>query len=155
MPGEEKIKIVAINRKAGHEYHVEDRFEAGLVLKGSEIKSIRDGAVSFSDSFVDLLEGELWLVGFKIADYSKASCFGHAPMRNRKLLLKKDEIRKISRRIEEKGYTAVPLKLYLKDGLAKMEIGLAKGRTRVDKRDAIRKKDEDKQLRRDLKERNR
>ncbi len=148
-------KIISTNRRAFRSYSVEERFEAGLVLQGSEIKSIRAGKVSFMDGHVVHRDGELFLVGFHIAEYAFASHFGHAPTRERKLLLNKTEIKKIGRRIDERGYTVVPLSIYLKGGRAKVEIGLARGKRAFDRRHEIRERDENRQAERDLRERNR
>jgi SsrA-binding protein len=149
------IKIISTNRRAFRSYSVEERFEAGLVLQGSEIKSIRAGKVSFMDAHVVHRDGELFLVGFHIAEYEYASHFGHEPTRERKLLLKKVEIKKIGRRIDERGYTVVPLSVYLKGGRAKIEIGLARGKRAVDRRHEIRERDENRHAERELRERNR
>ena len=148
-------KIISNNRRAFRSYSVEDRFEAGLVLKGSEIKSLRGGKVSLMDAHVVHRDGELWLVGLHIAEYAFASHFGHDPTRDRKLLLNKVEIKKIGRRIDERGYTVVPLSIYLKGSRAKVEIGLARGKRAVDRRHEIRERDENRQAARDLREKNR
>jgi SsrA-binding protein len=151
LVADDNIKIVALNRKASHLFSIEERFEAGMVLRGSEIKSIRAGQVSFGDAWVEVRPDGLWLVSFHISDYDHASAFGHEPLRPKKLLLNTEEIKKIARRVTEKGFTCVPLKLYLKDGLAKLEIGLARGKTGVDKRQDIRKRDEHREMHRELK----
>lgn len=148
-------KIIGTNRRAFRSYSVEDRFEAGMVLHGSEIKSIRAGKVSFMDAHVVHRDGELFLVGFHIAEYEYASHFGHEPTRERKLLLNKAEIKKIGRRVDERGYTVVPLSIYLKGGRAKIEIGLARGKRAVDRRHEIRERDENRHAERELRERNR
>jgi len=148
-------KIVSTNRRAFRSYSVEERYEAGVVLQGSEIKSIRGGKVSFMDAHVVHREGELFLVGFHIAEYAFASHFGHEPTRERKLLLNKAEIKKIGRRIDERGYTVVPLSIYLKGGRAKFELGLARGKRAVDRRHEIRERDENRGAERELRERNR
>ncbi len=148
-------KIISTNRRAFRSYSVEDRFEAGMVLQGSEIKSIRGGKVSFMDAHVVHRDGELWLVGLHIAEYAFANNFGHEPTRDRKLLLNKLEIKKIGRRIDERGYTVVPLSIYLKGSRAKVEIGLARGKRAVDRRHEIRERDENRQAARDLREKNR
>lgn len=135
-------KVVATNRKAKHEYFIELRFEAGIMLMGSEIKSIRAGKVNFGDSHVENRGGELWLVGLHIAEYVFATYTGHEPTRDRKLLLHRSEIDKIIKRVSEKGFTAVPLSVYLKEGKAKVELGLAQGKKKFDKREDIKKRDE-------------
>jgi SsrA-binding protein len=146
------IKIITKNRKARHEYHIEETFDAGLALMGSEIKSIRANRISLGDGFVQEREGELWLMNVHIATYDEASIFGHAdPLRPRKLLLHKREIAEISSRIRERGYTAIPTMVYLQKGRAKVEIALAKGKKLYDKRDAIGKRDVEREIRRALK----
>jgi SsrA-binding protein len=148
-------KLIGKNRQAFRSYSVEERYEAGLVLVGSEIKSIRAGKVSFQDAHAVQKDGELWLVGLHIAEYSHASYFGHEPTRDRKLLLNRFEIKKIIRRIDERGYAAIPLSIYLKNGKAKLELGLARGKRQTDRRQEIRRRDENRQAERDLRERNR
>ena len=148
-------KIISTNRRAFRSYSVEDRFEAGVMLQGSEIKSIRAGKVSFMDAHVVHRDGELWLVGLHVAEYAFASRFGHEPTRERKLLLNKVEIKKIGRRIDERGYTVIPLSIYLKGSYAKIEIGLARGKRAVDRRHEIRERDENRNAERELRERNR
>ncbi len=146
------IKIITKNRKARHEYHIEETFDAGLALMGSEIKSIRANRISLGDGFVQEREGELWLMNVHIATYDEASIFGHAdPLRPRKLLLHKREIAEITGRIRERGYTAIPTMVYLQKGRAKIEIALAKGKKLYDKRDAIGKRDVEREIRRALK----
>lgn len=149
----EHVKIIARNKKAHHDYHLEDKFEAGIVLLGSEIKSIRGNKVNLTDGFVQERGGELWLLNVHIATYDEAGIFGHSdPLRPRKLLLKKREIAEISARIRERGYTVVPTSIYLSKGRAKIEIALARGKKQYDKRDAIAKRDAERQIRRALKE---
>ena len=150
MPG---AKVVATNRKAARDYHLEDRHEAGLVLAGSEIKSIRAGRVNLSDGYVQPRDGELWLVGVHIAPYQPAGRFGHEPKRLRKLLLHRREIDRLTARVQERGYTIVPTRLFLKGGLAKVEIALARGKRKYDKRQQIAKRDADRDIARALKER--
>jgi len=149
------IKIVATNRKAYHQYQFHDAFEAGLVLKGSEIKSIRAGRVSLQEGFVLFEGGEAWLVNVHIAQYDPASSQNHEPRRRRKLLLHRREIDRLQSQAREKGYTVVPTKLYLKDGRAKVEIALARGKKLYDKRQTIAKRDAKRQVERALKERHR
>ncbi len=147
------IKIIATNRKARHEYHFDDTYEAGLVLMGSEIKSIRAGRVSLQEGFVLFEEGEAWLVNVHIAQYDAASRQNHEPKRKRKLLLHRRQIDRLHGRTREKGYTVIPTKLYLKDGRAKVEIALARGKRQYDKRQAIAKRDSKRQVERAIKER--
>jgi SsrA-binding protein len=149
----DNIKIVAQNRKASYDYFIERTFQAGLVLQGSEIKSIRSNNVQLRDGYVQAIEQELWLIGVHISTYEQASMFGHAdPMRPRKLLLHKKEIVQIIEKSRERGYTVIPTKLFLQHGLAKVEIALAKGKKQYDKRDAISKRDAETEIRRTLKE---
>lgn len=140
----ENIKVLATNRKASFEYFLMEKFEAGLVLQGSEIKSIRAGQISIQESFVDVPNGqEAWLVEAHIAPYEQAGThFNHEPKRKRKLLLHKKQIREIWNEIRIKGMTVVPTRVYLKDGRAKIEIALAKGKKAYDKRATIAKRDE-------------
>jgi SsrA-binding protein len=149
------IKVVATNRKAYHDYQIHDTFEAGLVLVGSEIKSIRAGQVSLQDGFVQFERGEAWLINVHIAQYDPASRLNHEPRRRRKLLLHRREIERLLGKVQEKGFTLVPTRLYLKDGRAKMEIALAKGKRLYDKRQAIAKRDSDRQIERALKDEDR
>lgn len=135
------IKVMATNRKATFEYVLLERFEAGIALHGSEIKSIRAGQISLSESYVRIEENKAWLVNAHIAPYDPASRQNHDPLRPRQLLLKKREIRELWNDIRLKGTTLIPTKLYLKDGLAKLEIALAKGKKLYDKRHEIAKKD--------------
>ncbi len=139
----EDVKVVANNRKASFEYFLLERFEAGLVLQGSEIKSIRAGQMSIQESYVDIVNGEeAWLIEANIAPYVQANRFNHDPKRKRKLLLHKKQIRELWNNIRIKGMTVVPLRVYLKDGRAKIEIALAKGKKAYDKRATIAKRDE-------------
>ena len=137
MPKEQGRKIVAQNKKARHDFHIEDTFEAGLVLVGTEVKSLRMGRASLVDGFVDIEAGEAWLHGVHIPEYSQGTWTNHAARRKRKLLLNRVEIDKIERRVNEKGLTVVPLALYFLDGRAKVEIALAKGKKSWDKRAAL------------------
>ena len=151
----EPIKVVATNRKATHDYHIEDRYEAGLVLLGTEIKSIRAGGVSLKEGYVTPRAGELWLVDVHIAPYKPAHRHGHEPRRPRKLLLNRREINRLISRVQERGYTIIPLRIYLKRGRAKVEIGLARGKRQYDKRAAIAKRESQRQIERTLKEQER
>src|SRR5512141_3392326 len=130
-------KVVATNRRARFDYQIEDSWEAGLVLTGSEVKSLREGNVNLSDAYAQPRGDELFLVNCRIGEYKQAVHFGHAPLRDRKLLLRRPEIDRIRGKVEQRGYTLVPLRLYFKQGWAKVEIGLAKGRSHEDRRDAI------------------
>lgn len=147
------IKVIATNRKARHEYFLLDTYEAGLVLKGSEIKSIRGGQVSLAQAYVNLDGNEAWLVNAHIAPYDQASHNNHDPLRMRKLLLHKSEIQKLSDKVRQKGATVIPLRIYLKDGKAKIEIALAKGKKQYDKRAEIAKRDAKREMDRRYKQR--
>lgn len=137
MPRETGRKLIAQNKKARHDYLIEDTFEAGLVLTGTEVKSLRQGRASLVDGFVDIEGGEAWLHGVHIPEYTQGTWTNHAARRKRKLLLNRVEIDKIERRTSDKGLTVVPLSLYFKDGRAKVEIALAKGKKSWDKRQSI------------------
>lgn len=141
---DENVKVVATNRKANFEYFLLERFEAGLVLQGSEIKSIRAGQVSIVEAYVDIEGGEeAWLVEAHIAPYAQANRFNHDPKRRRRLLLHKKQIREMWAQVRQKGMTVVPIRVYLKDGRAKIEIALARGKKAYDKREAIAKRDQE------------
>lgn len=137
MVKEQGSKLVAQNKKARHDYHIETTYEAGMVLVGTEVKSLRAGRASLVDGFVEIDGGEVWLHNVHIPEYSQGTWTNHSAKRKRKLLLNRVEIDKIERRVNEKGFTVVPLSLYFKDGRAKIEIALAKGKKSWDKRNAI------------------
>ena len=145
------IKTIATNRKAHHDYTIMETIEAGIVLIGSEIKSIRTGEVSMSDAYVRPDHGELWLYNAYIARYNAAIYLGHEPTRNRKLLLHRKQIRELASQVKEKGFTLVPLRLYIKDSYAKLEIAVARGKKLYDKRDAINKRENARNLDRVMK----
>ncbi|HFD40007.1 MAG TPA: SsrA-binding protein SmpB [Anaerolineae bacterium] len=147
------IKVIATNRKARHQYQFYDTYEAGLVLRGSEIKSIRAGRVSLQEGFVIFEGGEAWLVNVHIAPYDPASRQNHDPRRRRKLLLHRREIDRLAGRVQEKGFTVVPTKLYLKGGRAKVEIALVRGKKQYDKRQTLAKRDSKRRIERAIKER--
>ncbi|MBN1934878.1 MAG: SsrA-binding protein SmpB [Anaerolineae bacterium] len=149
------MKTVASNRKAYHDYTIEDKFEAGIVLIGSEIKSIRAGRVNLRDGYATIENGEVWLFNVHISSYDPASRYGHEPRRPRKLLLHKRQIARLANRMQEKGYTLVPLRVYLKNNRAKVELGLARGKRQYDKREAIAKRDDERRVQRELRERER
>jgi SsrA-binding protein len=146
-------KSVTVNRKAGHDYHILSTLEAGLSLLGTEIKSIREGHVSIREAYVRPQNGEMWLVGAHIAQYAPAGPRNHEPTRSRKLLLHRRETHELIREIATAGVTLVPLRLYLKDGKAKLEIALARGKKSYDKREAIAKRDAERQMQRALRHR--
>ena len=137
MSREQGTKLIASNRKAYHDYSVEDTWEAGIVLAGTEVKALRAGRASLVDGFAEIEGREVWLNGVHIAEYSQGTWTNHSPRRRRKLLLHRSEIDRIERKISEKGFTLVPLSLYFKDGRAKVEIALAKGKKSYDKRHTL------------------
>lgn len=137
MPKEQGRKLIAQNRKARHDYHVEDVYEAGLVLVGTEVKSLRAGRATLGDGFVEIHDGEAFLHGVHIPEYTQGTWTNHAPRRVRKLLLNRHEIDKIDAKVKERGFTLVPLSLYFKDGRAKVEIALARGKKSYDKRHSL------------------
>ncbi|MES1218646.1 MAG: SsrA-binding protein SmpB [Bacteroidota bacterium] len=140
------------NRSAYHEYFIDAKYEAGMVLLGTEVKSIRNGEVSFNDSYCLIHQGELWLKSLHIAEYAHGNINNHDPVRDRKLLLQKREIKKIESKLKEKGYTLIPLRIFFSTkGLAKIEIGLAKGKKLHDKRESIKQKDVEREMKRYLK----
>lgn len=136
------MKLVANNKKAYHDYFIDEKYETGLVLHGTEVKSLRMGKCSVKESFIRIENGEVFVYGMHISPYEKGNIFNKDPLRVKKLLLHKQEINKLTGKVAEKGYTLVPLQVYFKDGKAKMEIGLARGKKLFDKRQDIAKKDE-------------
>ncbi|MCS6910216.1 MAG: SsrA-binding protein SmpB [Anaerolineales bacterium] len=148
--GTEGIKIVAQNRRASHDYFLEERFEAGLALFGSEIKSIRTGKVNLREAYVRVEAGQAMLLNAHIAGYEPAARQNHEPLRPRRLLLHKKEICRLAEEVQQKGYTIIPTKMYLKNGRAKLEIALAKGKKLYDKRQAIAKRDAEREMRREM-----
>src|SRR5690554_3760622 len=144
-------KVIAQNRKASHDYFIEDTYEAGLVLKGTEIKSIRAGKASLNDAHVRIIDGEAFVINMHIAPYDQGNRFNHDPTRTRKLLLHRREIDKLAGQVQQKGYTIVPLKLYIKDGYAKLLIGLARGKKLYDKREDLKQKQMKREIDRALK----
>ncbi len=147
------VQQVAVNRKALYDYEVLQRVEAGLSLQGSEIKSIRQGRIQLREAYARPEGGEMWLMNAHIAQYDPAGPFGHEPTRKRKLLLHKSQIRELSRAVLEQGLTVVPLRLYLKDGIAKVELALVRGRKRYDKRAAIASREAEREMARALRRR--
>jgi len=147
--------ISIVNRKAYHDYLIEERVEAGIVLKGSEIKSIRAGKMSLQDAYAKPENGELWLFNSHIASYDAASYNTHQPTRPRKLLLHKKEVDRLTGRVKQRGLTLVPLKLYIKHGIAKIELGVGKGKKLYDKRETIMRRETDREIERALKLRRR
>jgi SsrA-binding protein len=148
----EDIKIVATNRRAYHDYHIEETHEAGLVLTGTEIKSVRAGSVNLKDSYAVVKDGEAWLLNVHISSYEPASRQNVDPDRTRKLLLHRGEIDRLMGRVQEKGLTIIPLRMYLKHNRAKVELALVRGKRQYDKRAAIAKRETDREIQRALKE---
>jgi len=146
----EKVKVVSTNKKAGFEYFLLERFEAGLALKGSEIKSIRAGQISLSEAYIRADERSAWLMDAHVAPYIQANRFNHDPKRPRRLLLHRKEIRELWEAVRQKGVTIVPTRMYLKDGRAKLEIAIAKGKKLYDKREAIAKRDAERERDREM-----
>ena len=148
-------KLIADNRRARHEYHLLDRFEAGVVLTGTEVKSLRDGRAELRQAYADVRNGEAWLIGLHISPYEQGTVGSHDPDRDRKLLLHRGEISTLIGKVNEKGLTLVPTRLYFKDGRVKVEVALARGKQLLDKRRDLAKRDADRQIERALKERRR
>jgi len=149
---EKETRDLVTNRKARHDYHIEETIEAGIVLQGTEVKSLRLGRVNLRDSFAKISKGEVFLHGLHISPYEHGNRFNHDPLRIRKLLLHRREINRLIGRVQEQGYTLVPLRLYFKNGIAKVELALAKGKRLHDKRDALARKDAERRIERVLKE---
>ena len=147
------VKVIVDNRRARHDYHLLERFEAGLVLTGTEVKSLRAGRATLDGAYGDVRDAQAWLVGAHIAPYEQASLDAHDPDRDRKLLLHRDEIARLIGKTRERGLTLIPTKLYFKDGRAKVELALARGKEQRDKRSDIAKRDADRQIERELKSR--
>ena len=148
MPRESGQKVVATNRKARHDYHIEDTYEAGIILTGTEVKSLRAGRASLVDGYGFIDGGEMWLDSVHIPEYTQGTWTNHSPRRKRKLLLHKAQIIKISHRTKEGGYTLVPLSIYFKDGRAKVELAVAKGKREYDKRQALRERQDTREAQR-------
>ena len=152
--GNQSVKLIANNKKAYHDYFIEDKYEAGISLHGTEVKSLRMGKCSIKESFIKIENGEVFVYGMHISPYEKGNIFNKDPLRVKKLLLHRFEINKIAGRMAEKGYTIVPLKVYFKGSLVKVEVGLAKGKKLYDKRHEIAKKDQQREAQKDFKIRN-
>ena len=153
MPHQQGIKTIAQNRKAFHDYFVEEKVECGIALFGTEVKSIRQGKVNLKESWAQIRKGEVWVEGMHISPYEQGNIFNRDPMRPKKLLLHRNEIRKLDGQVMKQGFTLIPLEMYLKDGRVKVMLGLCKGKQLHDKRDSIARKDSDREIRRALKER--
>ena len=148
-------KILALNKKAHHDYHIEEKYEAGVVLQGTEVKSLRMGKGNLKDSYVNIEEGQAFLHNTHISPYPQAHQFNHEPERVRKLLFHKQEIRRLTGKTKERGFTLVPLKIYLKGGKIKIEVGLAKGKSLIDKRQDMKKRTANREMEKAIKERGR
>ena len=143
-------KIIAENRKARFDYFIEDTYECGIVLEGTEVKSVKNGNISFPDAFAEIVNGEVWVKNFHISEYSFSSIFNHDPDRPKKLLLHAEEIKRLTRRVEEKCCTLIPLDFYLKDGRVKVTLGVCKGKKMYDKRAAIKDRDIQRDMQREF-----
>ena len=152
--GKESVKLIANNKKAYHDYFIDEKYEAGIELFGTEVKSLRMGKCSIKESFIKIENNQVYVYGMHVSPYEKGNIFNKDPLRIRKLLLHKLEIRKLQAEIKEKGYTLVPLQVYFKGSLVKVEIGLARGKKLYDKRDDIAKKDAKREIEREFKARN-
>jgi SsrA-binding protein len=142
----DKIKIITTNRKANFQYNILQTFEAGLVLKGTEVKSLREGKANIQDAYAKFIDGELWLINSHISEYRFGNINNHEPNRNRKLLLKKSELKRLKSKLEEKGLTLIPTKLYFKNSYVKVELALAQGKKLFDKRETIKKREEERNI---------
>lgn len=149
----EHVKVVTVNRRAFHDYFIDDRIEAGLVLTGTEIKSIREGRVNLREGYARIDNGEGWLVNVHIAPYEPGNRYNHDPIRSRKLLMHRKELDSLVGRVRQRGYTLIPTQLYLKHGRAKVELGLARGKREYDKRESIAKREAQREIDRSLKDR--
>ena len=143
-------KIIAENRKARFDYFIEDTYECGIVLEGTEVKSVKNGNISFPDAFAEIVNGEVWVKNFHISEYSFSSIFNHDPDRPKKLLLHAEEIKRLTRRVDEKGCTLIPLDFYLKNGRVKVTLGVCKGKKQFDKRAAIKDRDVQRDIQREF-----
>jgi SsrA-binding protein len=146
----EGVKTIAVNRKARHDYAVDDSFECGIELLGTEVKSFREGKISFPDAWAEVVKGEVWLRSLRVSENPFSSIFNHDPDRKKRLLLHRDEIKRLARKTEEKGYTLVPLSFYFKKGRVKVELGLCKGKKVYDKRADIRERDVKREVEREF-----
>jgi SsrA-binding protein len=148
----EAVKIIAVNRRARHDYSVDDSYECGVELLGTEIKSFRDGKISFPDAWAEIIKGEVWLRSLRIAENPFSSIFNPDPDRKKRLLLHREEIKRIARKVDEKGYTLIPLSFYFKKGRVKVELGLCKGKKTYDKRADIRERDINREVSREFRQ---
>ena len=148
--GQLGTKLIAENRKARFDYTIDDSIECGVVLQGTEVKSVKDGKISFPDSFAEIVKDEVWLKNFHISEYVYSSIFNHNPDRPKKLLLHRDQIKRLQRKVEEKGYTLIPLSFYLKNGRLKVSLGICKGKKQFDKRNTIKDRDNQRDIQREF-----
>jgi SsrA-binding protein len=153
VKGGERVKVIAVNRRATHDYFIDERIEAGLVLTGTEIKSIREGRVNLREGYARVVGNEAWLVNVHIAPYEQGNRYNHEPLRDRKLLLHRDEIATLIGKVRQRSYTLIPMQLYLKNGRAKVELGLARGKKQFDKRESIAKREAQRDIDRALRAR--
>ena len=152
MPHQQGIKIVAQNRKAWHDYFIEEKYECGIALFGTEVKSIRQGRVNLKESWAQIRKGEVWVEGMHISPYEQGNIYNRDPLRAKKLLLHRSEIRKLDSLVMRQGLTMIPLELYFRDGRVKVQLGLCKGKQLHDKRDSMAKKDSDREIQRALRQ---
>ena len=143
-------KTLARNKKAFFNYEVDETIECGIELKGTEVKSIRGGKFSFSDAYVRIIDDELWMIGFHVAEYDHGNLNNHEPLRQRRLLAHKQEIKRLRRKTDEKGFTLIPLEIHLREGLVKVEVGLCRGKKNVDKRESIKRRDQERDAQREM-----
>ncbi|MBQ6904597.1 MAG: SsrA-binding protein SmpB [Spirochaetia bacterium] len=148
---EEHVKLLLLNKKARFNFFIDETLECGIELQGTEVKSLRENRFSFGDSYARIKEGQLYLIGFHISPYPFGNLHNHEPERERKLLVHKEEIRKLRKKVEEKGFTLVPIKVYLKNGLIKVELGICRGKKLYDKRETIAEKDRKREEEKDFK----
>ena len=153
MPHQQGIKTIAQNRKAYHDFFIEEKYECGIALFGTEVKSIRQGKVNLKESWAQIRKGEVWVEGLHISPYEQGNIFNRDPLRAKKLLLHRNEIRKLDSLVMRQGFTLIPLEIYLKDGKVKIQLGLCKGKQLHDKRDTIARKDSDREIQRALRQR--
>ena len=149
----EGAKTIARNRRAFFDYEIDEKLECGIALAGSEVKSIRAGKVAFADSYARIRNDELWLVAVRISPYDQASIFNHDPDRERRLLAHRDEIKRLRRKVDERGFTLIPLQIYIRRGVVKIELGLAKGKREFDKRQSIKARDQKRDAEREMRDR--
>ncbi len=152
MPHQQGIKTVAQNRKAWHDYFIEEKYECGIALFGTEVKSIRQGRVNLKESWAQIRKGEVWVEGMHISPYEQGNIYNRDPLRAKKLLLHRSEIRKLDSLVMRQGFTLIPLELYFRDGRVKVQLGLCKGKQLHDKRDSMAKKDSDREILRALRQ---